>query len=165
MAQNDPVGKMVPNRRIKVTEEDIAAGTRQDQWNCAIAESIKRQTPGARRVLVNKNRISYSIGEERITYPTPPAAIEAVIKPFDLEGKAEPITLNLVSGTAEPRKYRDEEEEEKHVGEQRDYQRDIRKGERPEPPSMAVRHGTPTPQSRTWNRFVDQEKRVTDDNS
>jgi len=64
---SDPVGKMVPNRQVKVTEQDIEEGTRQDQWNCAISEAVKRTTPGARRVLVNKNRISYTLGDERIT--------------------------------------------------------------------------------------------------
>lgn len=154
---SDPVGKMVPNRRLKMTEEDIEKGTRQDQWNCALAETIKRTTPGARRVLVNRSRISYTLGEERITYPTPEAAVEAVIKPFDKGEETKPVTINLVSGTAEPRKYRDEEAEEKHVGEQRDYTRAIRHGEKPEPPSRAIKKG-PVPQSRTWNRFIDVAK-------
>jgi len=78
------VGKMVPNRQVQVTEQGHREGIDRTNGICAISEAVKRTTPGARRVLVNKNRISYTLETRRITYPTPEAAIEAVIRPFDL---------------------------------------------------------------------------------
>lgn len=158
-ASNDPVGKMVENRRLKMSQEDIDRAEPQDQYNCAIAETIKRVIPQAKRVAVNKERISFTLGEERISYPTPEAAIEAVIKPLDTGGKPEPITLQLVGGVANPVTHRSDEEIEKRRHEMRDYSKSIRTGQRPEPPSLAAKHGHFTGNSRTWNRFVDQEKR------
>lgn len=158
---SDPVGKMVPNRRLKMTQEDIDRAEPADQYNCAIAETIKRTIPEARRVMVNKEQISYTVGEERIHFPTPEAAVEAVIKPLDTGGKPEPITLQLVGGVAEPVKHRSEEEMEKRLAEVRAYQKEIRAGIRPTPPSILAKKGALTGNSRTWNRFVDQEKRPT----
>ena len=159
----DPVGKMVPNRRLKMTQEDIDRAEPADQYNCAIAETIKRTTPEARRVMVNKEQISYTVGEERIHFPTPEAAVEAVIKPLDTGGKPEPITLNLVSGTAVPVKRREGESAEKNLSYVRNYEKEVRAGTRQAPLSERVKRGEEIGTSRTWNRFVDQEKRPGND--
>lgn len=159
----DPVGKMVPDKRLHVTAEDIERGEARDQWNCAIAETVKREIPLAVRVRVNRETISYTLGEERITYPTPVEAVEAVIKPFD-EGvtdvKPEPMLLRLRGGTARPVKHKEAEQLTKHRTTVRKYFREIRSGDRTAPPS--VQPPAPSedhPNSRTWNRFVDQSKR------
>lgn len=157
----DPTGKMVPDRRLEVTVDDIEAGERRDQWNCAIAESIKRNIPEASRVRVNRRTISFTSGEERITYPTPEAAVEAIIKPYDEEVpgiEPEPILLHLKGGVANPRTHRPDEENIKRRKGIRKYAKAVRTGERPTPPSTKVRQGEETPSSRSWNRFLDQSR-------
>lgn len=151
--------RIVQDQRFNVTEEDIERGEARDQWNCAIAETIRRSLPTARRVKVNKKEIAFTIGEERYTYPTPPEAVEAVIQPLDTGGKPEPIILRLTGGTAEPVKHKDPDENLPNV---RKYEKEIRTGQRPAPPSTRARQGLPPTEqgtSRTWNRFADQEKR------
>ena len=99
---NDPTkvdgGWLTADRTVKITESDIAHGRVRDQYACAIVRAIQRQYPDAVRVRVNAKYVGFSIGELRYTYPTPKEAIDAVIKPFDQGGKAEPMTLRLKGG-------------------------------------------------------------------
>jgi hypothetical protein len=157
----DPSGAIVPNRRIKVTQEDIDKAEPRDQWNCAIAETIKRTTPTARRISVTRERIAWTIGEERFRYPTPEAAIAEIIRPLDTgRGTPKPMVIELVSGTVGPVQHRDGQEQDKHTAEHRDYTKAIRTGTREEPPSYQARRGAAiTGNSRTWNRFAAEAKK------
>lgn len=157
----DPVGKMIPDKRLHVTAEDIERGEARDQWNCAIAETIKRTIPEAVRVRVNRHTISWTEDEERFTYPTPTEAVEAVIKPLDEnlpDVKPEPMELRLTGGVASPVKHKEGAKLLNDRDSQRKYSKSIRQGDKPTPPSIKSRRGEENPTSRTWNRFLDQSK-------
>lgn len=152
---------MIPDRRLKMTAEDIENGERRDQWNCAIAETIKRVIPTATRVRVNRKTISWTENDERVRYPTPEAAIEAVIRPLDEnkpDVKPEPIELQLRGGVTVPSKHKPEPVLIKRRKDERKYAKQIRQGERPAPPSLKVKSGEEYPTSRTYNRFLDQSR-------
>jgi len=117
-------GWLTPDRAVKVKQEDIDHGVRRNQWACAIVRAIQRQYPEAIRVRVNAKLVGFTVGETRYTYPTPPAAVEAIIKPFD-QGKPEevqPTTVRLTAG-----KERDvEHADDRLLAQHRQYNRDYR---------------------------------------
>jgi len=93
-------GWLTADRTIPVEADDVEHGVRRDQWGCAIVRAIQKKYPSATRVRVNAKITGFTIGEIRYTYPTPPEAIEGIIKPFD-QGKTEqiePMTLRLRAG-------------------------------------------------------------------
>jgi hypothetical protein len=91
-------GWLTPDRSIPVDPDDIEHAVARDQFGCAIVRAIQRRYPDAVRVRVNAELIGFSIGEQRYTYPTPPEAVEAIIKPLDTGGKPEPIVVRLRGG-------------------------------------------------------------------
>lgn len=101
-------GWLTPDRRILVTQEDIDHGLARNQYNCAIVRAIQRKYPEAVRVRVNAKLIGFSIGEERFTYPTPPEAVESIIKPFDQGGKPEAGWITLKAGKVKDVEHSDE---------------------------------------------------------
>ena len=95
-------GYSTHDREINVNDEDIAHARARDQHNCAIVRAIQRKYPDAVRVRANTEHIGFSIGEERYTYPTPPEAIEVIIKPLDTGHIPEPATIRLRNGKVKP---------------------------------------------------------------
>jgi len=93
---------LAPDDAVRVTEADIIAAVRADQYNCAIVCAIQRKYPKARRVRVNSGTIAFSIDETRFVYPTPDAAVESIIKPFDEGGAPEPGLVRLKGGISKP---------------------------------------------------------------
>ncbi|HEV2352688.1 MAG TPA: hypothetical protein VGR89_00455 [Puia sp.] len=91
-------GWLTPDREIRVQQDDIDHARQRDQWGCAIVRAIQRTFPDAIRVRVNAKLTGYSIGETRYTFPTPPEAVEAIIKPFDQGKPVEPTTIKLRAG-------------------------------------------------------------------
>jgi hypothetical protein len=91
-------GWLTPDRSIPVDPDDIEHAVARDQFGCAIVRAIQRKYPDAVRVRVNTQLVGFSIGEQRYTYPTPPEAVEAIIKPLDTGGKPEPIVVKLRGG-------------------------------------------------------------------
>lgn len=69
---------------IAVTEGDYQYALRHNRYNCAIVRAIQRQFPDATRVLVDTQRISFSLDDDRrYDAPTPKNAVDKLIKPFD----------------------------------------------------------------------------------
>lgn len=135
-------GWLTTDRSIPVEDDDIAHGVKRDQWGCAIVRAIQKKYPGALRVRVNAQLIGFSLDEIRYTYPTPPEAVEGIIKPFDQGGKAEPMTLRLRGG-----KMRDvEHSDDRTLQVQRNYKRD-RKSE------VTERQGQMSPNYHEYERF------------
>jgi len=95
-------GYSTQDREIRVSADDIEHAKARDQHNCAIVRAIQRKYPEAIRVRANTEHIGFSIGEERYTYPTPPEAIEAIIKPLDTGHIPEPATIRLRNGKVKP---------------------------------------------------------------
>lgn len=93
---------LTPDRTYRVNDEDIANAVAADQWNCAIVCAIQRQVPDAMRVTANKKHIAYSVGETRFIFPTPPDAVEKIIKPLDTGQEVKPMTIRLQNGRARP---------------------------------------------------------------
>lgn len=91
-------GWLTADRHVTVLQEDIDHGKQRDQWGCAIVRAIQRANPRALRVRVNAKLIGFTIDEIRYTFPTPPEAVEAIIKPFDRNEEVVPTTLRLRGG-------------------------------------------------------------------
>lgn len=89
-----------PDRQLPVTQEDIDHAVARDQFNCAIVRAIQRKYPEAVRVRANSKHIGFSLPAEdnRYTYPTPPAAVDRIIKPLDRNEPPEPMRLHLSGG-------------------------------------------------------------------
>lgn len=95
-------GYQTPDRTVRVNQDDIDHAIRRDQHNCAIVRAIQRTYPDAIRVRANTEHVGFTIGEARYTYPTPPEAVEAIIKPLDTGDVPEPITVRLRGGKVAP---------------------------------------------------------------
>lgn len=91
-------GWLTHDRFFNVTEDDITHGRARNQWGCAVVRAIQRKHPDALRVRVNAKLIGFTIDEVRYTYPTPPEAVEGILKPLDTGGTPEPMTLRLRGG-------------------------------------------------------------------
>lgn len=85
---------------ITVSKADIEHAVGRNQFNCAIVRAIQRKYPEATRVRVNAEWIGFTLPDEdkRFTYPTPPKAVETIIKPLDTGGAPKPGRLKLSDG-------------------------------------------------------------------
>ncbi len=99
-----------PNDRIPVGAEDYARAVKGDQYKCALAWAIRRKYPQAMRIRVNRGEVSFSIGEQRMHYPSDEEIIEQVIRPLDTGGELKPTTVRLHDGYVTPVQYSDEEQ-------------------------------------------------------
>jgi hypothetical protein len=102
MGKNTAVRRRHPRSKtckITVPEEIIALSTKKDSGTCMIAESIRRQIPEARSILVDLATIRYSDLEKgfRYTYLTPRKAQLALID-FDQGRVPEPFEFTLYGG-------------------------------------------------------------------
>jgi len=97
-----------PNDRIPVGAEDYARAVPGDQYQCALAWAIRRRYPQAMRIRVNRGEVSFSIGDQRMHYPSDEKIVEQVIRPLDTGGKLEPTTVRLHDGYVTPVQYSDE---------------------------------------------------------
>lgn len=132
---------------VNVTDEDYAYAEQQDQWACAIVRAIQRQLPAASRVMVNKEKIAFTLDTDdyRYTFITPPDAVENVIKPFDMGEKPKPYSFQLVNPiSANPVVHRTVEERAKHRLSTRR--------------SNALRkHNSKSPAVKNYNRFISEQ--------
>jgi hypothetical protein len=127
-------GWLTPDRAVKVTQKDIDHGVKRNQWACAIVRAIQRQYPDAIRVRVNAKLVGFTIDETRFTFPTPPSAVEAIIKPFD-QGKIEdvkPTTVRLTAGKERDVEHADDRTLTAHRQYNREYRANRAKTERAE---------------------------------
>lgn len=130
------------NRDVNVEQEDIDGAVPRNQYQCAIVRAIQRQYPQAIRVTVNSNKIGFTIREDRFVYPTPPEAVEAIIKPLDTGGTPHPITLQLRGGVVKDVQASAPSSEQARI-QHRDYERKV----------AADRKRKMTNRSATYGRF------------
>jgi hypothetical protein len=99
-----------PNDRIPVGAEDYARAVPGDQYKCALAWAIRRKYPQALRIRVNRGEVSFSIGDQRMHYPSDDQIVEQVIRPLDTGGELKPTTVRLHDGYVTPVQYSDEDQ-------------------------------------------------------
>lgn len=145
-------GFKTSDRNIPVMAEDIQHAVARDQHNCAIVRAIQRRYPESIRVRANTKYIGFTIGEERYTYPTPPEAIEAIIKPLDTGTVPEPITVRLRAGKVRPVEHKDN----RALTETRQHWRGLSPETKDNFPSR--RAAQMSPNGREVHRFTDLEK-------
>jgi hypothetical protein len=104
----DPAQNPAPDYAVRVEESDIRQAIAADQFNCAIVCAIQRKFPEARRVIVNKKKIAFSVGEYRLVYPTPESAVETIIEPLDTGGTPSPGLVRLKEGVVQPVRHADD---------------------------------------------------------
>lgn len=89
---------------IEVTPGDVQYAKRHDRFNCAIVRAIQRQYPEAVRVLVDTERISFAMDDDRrYDWETPQPVVDKLIKPFDTKGPEalpEKFSFKLRGGTS-----------------------------------------------------------------
>lgn len=92
---------------IKVTQDDINEGVRDQSAHCIVATAIGRQIPDATRISVDVQDIRFTIGEERLVFPTP-RSVAAYVIAFDAGDfdQIKPITVVLRDGRVMERKPR-----------------------------------------------------------
>ena len=78
--------------KIKVTQQDIAKGSRKKCDNCPIARAIKRETKSP--VWVNSNHVDYLVKNELVVHLLPKKAI-TFIKRFDAGETVKPFTFEI----------------------------------------------------------------------
>jgi hypothetical protein len=114
---------MTADRAIQLNNEDIEHARKRDQYGCAIVRAIQRQYPEALRVRVNAKLVGFTIKDIRYTYPTPPEAVEQIIKPFDQGKNIEPTVVRLRAGKMRETTHGDDRQLEMKRGKKRNMPR------------------------------------------
>lgn len=85
---------MARSYSFDVTEQDIADSAQNDSFSCMVAETIKREVPGASHVEVDLQTIRWTDKDGRHVFLTPYAAAGYIVA-FDAGEEIEPFSFTL----------------------------------------------------------------------
>jgi len=84
-----------PESRIEVTQEIIDGAKGRDSSHCMVADAIKEQLPGAKRILVDIQTIRFSRKGRRFVFLTPRRAQQAIVWFDQADPRLEPFAFSL----------------------------------------------------------------------
>lgn len=82
-------------RRLKVTKELITKAIPRDSSHCMVADTIKSQISGAKRVSVDLATIRFSVGDKRYIFLTPRTVQQALIWFDQGDSRLSPFSFDL----------------------------------------------------------------------
>lgn len=81
-------------KTVKVSQEQIDRAITSNSNRCMIAESVKDSIPGVQRVLVDTQRIAFTVDGQRKTFLTPPVVQQAILD-FDYGQPVKPFNFRM----------------------------------------------------------------------